>query len=364
MLQACTTSTAQYDGGFCDGYIVALEWTRAGEHLEQHHTKGPDVAALVRRFSLGLLWRHVSRRAEDHTGRRHRWGGDGRGLGQLRRRTHRPSWLRHLGQAEVQYFHRAVVSDLDVRRLQVAVHDPVLVRGLERVGDLAGDGQRFVDRERTAGNAIGKYFIERARDELLRRELGYHMPDRDLAFFMEGEPLFDDYVEAVGWAQDYARANREVMMERTLRALRDNLPKFKTDKTAVNCHHNYVAVEEHFGEKVFVTRKGAINAEAERFGIIPGSMGAKSFIIKGLGNPESFNSCSHGAGRKMSRTKAKAKYTIDDLKNQTIGVECRKDKGVVDEIPGAYKDIEEVMRAQQDLVEIVAELKQVICVKG
>ena len=132
----------------------------------------------------------------------------------------------------------------------------------------------------------------------------------------------------------------------------------------VNCHHNYVSIEEHFGDKVYVTRKGAINAESGRYGIIPGSMGAKSFIIKGLGNPDSFNSCSHGAGRKMSRTKAKSKYTIEDLKAQTAGVECRKDRGVVDEIPGAYKDIEEVMRAQNDLVEVVAELKQVICVKG
>jgi tRNA-splicing ligase RtcB len=132
----------------------------------------------------------------------------------------------------------------------------------------------------------------------------------------------------------------------------------------VNCHHNYVAIEEHFGDSVYVTRKGAINAEAGRYGIIPGSMGAKSFIIRGLGNLEAFNSCSHGAGRKMSRTAAKKKFTQDDLKAQTIGVECRKDRGVVDEIPGAYKDIEEVMRAQNDLVEVVAELKQVICVKG
>jgi tRNA-splicing ligase RtcB len=138
----------------------------------------------------------------------------------------------------------------------------------------------------------------------------------------------------------------------------------ESPEIVVNCHHNYVGIEEHFGEEVYVTRKGAINAETGRHGIIPGSMGAKSCIIKGLGNPQSFNSCSHGAGRKMSRTKAKAKFTRDDLEKQTMGVECRKDKGVVDEIPGAYKDIEEVMRAQDDLVEVVAELKQVICVKG
>jgi len=160
--------------------------------------------------------------------------------------------------------------------------------------------------------------------------------------------------------------NREIMMKRLLRSFNRmfNDQQEWDSEITVNCHHNYVAIEEHFGDKVYVTRKGAINAEAGRYGIIPGSMGAKSFIIRGRGNPDSFNSCSHGAGRKMSRTKAKAKYTIDDLKKQTAGVECRKDKGVVDEIPGAYKDIEEVMRAQDDLVEVVAELKQVICVKG
>src|SRR5690606_22802842 len=177
------------------------------------------------------------------------------------------------------------------------------------------------------------------------------------------------------WAQRYAMKNREIMMRRLIKSFNRmfdaglDIDHAIADRKSqieivVNCHHNYVAIEEHFGDKVYVTRKGAINAEAGRFGIIPGSMGAKSFIIRGLGNPQSFNSCSHGAGRKMSRTKAKAKYSIKDLEIQTAGVECRKDKGVVDEIPGAYKDIEEVMRAQNDLVEVVAELKQVICVKG
>ncbi len=156
------------------------------------------------------------------------------------------------------------------------------------------------------------------------------------------------------------------MMDRLIRSFNRMFNDQETwvPEVRVNCHHNYVANEEHFGDKVFVTRKGAINAEEGRFGIIPGSMGAKSFIIKGLGNPDSFNSCSHGAGRKMSRTKAKQKFTREDLEKQTVGVECRKDKAVIDEIPGAYKDIEEVMRAQSDLVEVVAELKQVICVKG
>ena len=217
---------------------------------------------------------------------------------------------------------------------------------------------------RGAGNRIGTYFIERAREELARRVLGFHVPDRDLAFFLEGEPLFDDYVEAVGWAQDYARANRTVMMERTLKALREHLPRFKLDKTAVNCHHNYVAREHHFGADVWVTRKGAVRAGDGELGIIPGSMGAKSFIVRGRGSAESFCSCSHGAGRRMSRSAAKQAFTLADHRAATEGVECRKDKGVIDETPAAYKDIDAVMAAQADLVEVVHTLKQVVCVKG
>jgi tRNA-splicing ligase RtcB (3'-phosphate/5'-hydroxy nucleic acid ligase) len=216
------------------------------------------------------------------------------------------------------------------------------------------------------------------------------LPDPALAYFVQGTDEFKAYWHDVEWSQRYAMKNREVMMTRLIRSFDRMFGSADTlvgidaasasrkavaggtgdgDKSVpapfvVNCHHNYVANEEHFGDKVFVTRKGAINAEAGRYGIIPGSMGAKSFIIRGLGNPMAFNSCSHGAGRKMSRTKAKQKFTRDDLEMQTAGVECRKDKGVIDEIPGAYKDIEEVMRAQDDLVEVVAELKQVICVKG
>lgn len=213
---------------------------------------------------------------------------------------------------------------------------------------------------------IGKELAERhiATAKSLHRL--NELPSPDLAYFIQGTPEFKAYWHDLDWAQKYAMKNREIMMKRLLKSFNRmfNGAKEFRPEIAVNCHHNYVAVEEHYGDKVFVTRKGAINAEAERFGIIPGSMGAKSFIIKGLGNPESFNSCSHGAGRKMSRTKAKAKYTLEDLKKQTAGVECRKDKGVVDEIPGAYKDIEKVMEAQRDLVEVVAELKQVVCVKG
>jgi tRNA-splicing ligase RtcB (3'-phosphate/5'-hydroxy nucleic acid ligase) len=192
------------------------------------------------------------------------------------------------------------------------------------------------------------------------------LPSADLAYFVKETPEFMSYWHDLEWSQSYAMKNREIMMTRLVRSFNrmfNDQNDFDPEIT-VNCHHNYVAIEEHFGDEVYVTRKGAINAEEGRYGIIPGSMGAKSFIIKGLGNAESFNSCSHGAGRKMSRTKAKQKFTRDDLEAQTRGVECRKDKAVIDEIPGAYKDIEEVMRAQSDLVEVVAELKQVICVKG
>lgn len=224
---------------------------------------------------------------------------------------------------------------------------------------------------RNIGKELAERHIETAKSLHRLNEL----PSPDLAYFIQGTDEFKAYWHDLEWAQKYAMKNREVMMRRLIKSFNrmfdaslDLDHVFANRKSqieiAVNCHHNYVAVEEHFGEKVFITRKGAINAEAERYGIIPGSMGAKSFIIKGRGNPESYNSCSHGAGRKMSRTKAKAKYTIDDLKKQTAGVECRKDRGIVDEIPGAYKDIEKVMQAQSDLVEIVAELKQVICVKG
>ena len=192
------------------------------------------------------------------------------------------------------------------------------------------------------------------------------LPAPDLAYFIQGTPEFAAYWEDVKWAQAYAMKNREIMMLRLLEVFNkmfNHRQPFKPEM-AVNCHHNYVALEEHYGEKVFVTRKGAINADKGVYGIIPGSMGAKSFIVKGRGLAESFNSCSHGAGRKMSRAAAKRQFTSADLVNQTAGVECRKDHGVLDEIPGAYKSIEAVMKNQEDLVEIVAEIKQVVCVKG
>ncbi|MFN2644295.1 MAG: RtcB family protein [Burkholderiales bacterium] len=215
---------------------------------------------------------------------------------------------------------------------------------------------------RGIGNAIGSYFIELARRDAERAQL--HLPDRDLAYFPEGAQHFDDYVEAVGWAQDYARANRAEMMELVVEAMHRHLPAFDTTDEAVNCHHNYVERERHFGEDVWLTRKGAIRAGRGELGIIPGSMGARSYIVRGKGNAESFDSCAHGAGRKMSRNAAQKQFSVTDLEAQTRGVVCRKDKGVLDEIPAAYKNIDEVMANQSDLVEVVHTLKQVLCVKG
>ena len=215
---------------------------------------------------------------------------------------------------------------------------------------------------RGIGNAIGTYFIELAKKDAERNHVA--LPDRDLAYFPEGARHFDDYVEAVGWAQDYARANREEMMDLVLDALHRHLPPFDVTGAAVNCHHNYVERETHYGEKVWLTRKGAIRAGAGELGIIPGSMGARSYIVRGKGSAESFQSCAHGAGRRMSRNAAQKQFSLKDLEEQTQGVVCRKDKGVIDEIPGAYKNIDEVMANQSDLVEVVHTLKQVVCVKG
>ncbi|WP_444916107.1 RtcB family protein [Microbulbifer sp. TRSA007] len=215
---------------------------------------------------------------------------------------------------------------------------------------------------RGIGNAIGQHFIQ-----LARRDMAGHMhnlPDKDLAYFSEGCQNFDDYIEAVNWAQEYARWNRQEMMKLVLGCLKVSLPKFTLTTEAINCHHNYVVRERHFDRDVFVTRKGAISAQRDQLGIIPGSMGAKSFIVRGLGNKESFCSCAHGAGRKMSRTAARQRFTRKDLEDQTRGVQCRKDKGVLDEIPAAYKDIDQVMENQSDLVEVVHTLRQVICIKG
>ena len=215
---------------------------------------------------------------------------------------------------------------------------------------------------RGIGNGIGRYFIALAREEMLA--LDAKLPDRNIAWLREGTESFDLYVEALGWAQDYASENRAQMLALVLEALRATLPSFEVTEHAVNCHHNYVARERHFGAEVYVTRKGAIRAGAGELGIIPGSMGARSYIVRGKGSAESFHSCAHGAGRRMSRSQAKKMFSAEDLARQTAGVECRKDVGVVDEIPGAYKDIDAVMANQADLVDVVHTLKQVVCVKG
>jgi len=216
---------------------------------------------------------------------------------------------------------------------------------------------------RGVGNAIGTLFIQLAQADM--RQHIANLPDRDLAYFKEGSRHFDDYVEAVGWAQDFARQNRALMMQAVIHAARQVIRKpFEVALEAVNCHHNYVQKERHFGEDILVTRKGAVSAKKGELGIIPGSMGAKSFIVRGLGNEQSFCSCSHGAGRTMSRTKAKNTFTVADQIRATAHVECRKDAAVIDEIPMAYKDIDKVMHAQRDLVEVLHTLRQVVCVKG
>jgi len=216
---------------------------------------------------------------------------------------------------------------------------------------------------RGVGNAIGNLFIELAQADM--RQHIADLPDRDLAYFEEGSRHFNDYVEAVGWAQDFARRNRVLMMQAVIAAARGVIGKpFGAEVEAVNCHHNYVQRETHFGAEVWVTRKGAVSAQKGQLGIIPGSMGAKSFIVRGLGNEEAFCSCSHGAGRTMSRNEAKRRFTVADQVRATQGVECRKDAEVIDEIPMAYKDIDAVMTAQRELVEVVHTLRQVVCVKG
>jgi tRNA-splicing ligase RtcB len=261
-----------------------------------------------------------------------------------------------------------------VRKNQGAAH----ARNVHHLGTL-GTGNHFIevcrDEEervwivlhsgsRGVGNRIGTYFIERARDAI--GAPWATLPDKDLAWLAQGSQLFDAYVEAVGWAQEFARTNRRLMMDAILAALarKSVVPPFTIDAAVVDCHHNYVQRETHAGCELFVTRKGAVRAGLGELGIIPGSMGARSFIVRGRGNPESFESCSHGAGRRLSRTAARAQFTVADHEKATAGVECRKDEAVIDETPGAYKDIDAVMAAQSDLVEIVHTLKQVVCVKG
>jgi tRNA-splicing ligase RtcB len=249
-------------------------------------------------------------------------------------------------------------------------------RGLGHLGTL-GTGNHFIEicldddgavwvmlhsGSRGVGNRFGSYFIERAKQEMRRWFI--NLPDQDLAYFPEGSDGFGDYFKAVSWAQKYARANREAMMDAVLGVLKARFPDLAVTEEAVNCHHNYVTRERHFGKDVYVTRKGAVRAGEGELGIIPGSMGARSFIVRGKGNRDSFCTCSHGAGRAMSRNEAKRRFTVEDHARATEGVECRKDAGVIDETPMAYKDIDAVMAAQSDLVDIVHTLRQVVCVKG
>jgi tRNA-splicing ligase RtcB len=216
---------------------------------------------------------------------------------------------------------------------------------------------------RGIGNQIGSRFIERAKEEMQRWLIP--LPDENLAYLPEGTELFDDYVNALHWAQEFARLNRECMMQLVVAALKKEMGReFDAALLAINCHHNYVTKENHFGKNVWVTRKGAVSAREGQMGIIPGSMGACSYIVRGKGNRESFCSCSHGAGRRLSRNEAKKRFSVAEHIRATEGVECRKDEDVLDETPMAYKDIDAVMEAQKDLVEVVHRLKQVVCVKG
>jgi tRNA-splicing ligase RtcB len=286
--------------------------------FHQHEEPRPEAARPFKRKLNGILQKHP---------------------GVEKRMGKKSSWVRQMGTLGGGNHFIEVCLD-EANRVWVMLHS----------------GSRGI------GNAIGTYFIELAKKDAEKHQIS--LPDRDLAYFREGARHFGDYVEAVGWAQDYARANRAEMLDLVLEALRRHLPAFEATDEAVNCHHNSVERERHYGEEVWLTRKGAIRARAGELGIIPGSMGTRSYLVRGRGSAESFHSCAHGAGRRMGRNAAQKRFSVDDLIEQTKDVICRKDKGVLDEIPGAYKDIDEVMANQADLVEVVHVLKQVLCVKG
>ncbi|MGH9366979.1 MAG: RtcB family protein [Thermoanaerobaculia bacterium] len=362
--------------------------------------------------SLPFVFRHVAAMADVHLGIGATVGsvvatkgaicpaavGVDIGCGMMARKTSIPAGrlegeaakkLRHSIEREIpvgfnqkkEPFPAALAWARDAGRPQVA-SGSLMEKAVHQLGTLGG-GNHFievcVDRDdglvwlllhsgsRHIGNSVAEIHIGKAKGAL--REAIDRLPDANLAYFLEGTPEFRAYRADVLWCQEYARVNRQIMMERLLRQLAFALG-FEGDvsrlglTTAVNCHHNYVAEEVHFGERVLVTRKGAIRAGQGELGIIPGSMGTGSFIVRGLGNPEAFESAPHGAGRLMSRGEAKRRFTREDLEKQTEGVECRKDAGVLDEIPGAYKPIAEVLEKSRDLVEVVAGLKQIVCVKG
>ncbi len=289
----------------------------------------------------------------------------------------RGAWAEPPADAEAAY------AALDARLRVIIDKHPKLFRrdsAQQTVGHMGtlGTGNHFIELcldesgrvwvmlhsgSRGVGNRIGSYFIDRAKEEMRRWFI--NVPDEDLAYFAEGSSGFDDYVEAVGWAQEYALANRQTMLARVMAALGDSLGRnFAWGDMAVNCHHNYVTKENHFGQQVWLTRKGAVRARKGDLGIIPGSMGARSYIVRGKGNADSFHSCSHGAGRVMSRNEAKRRFSLAEHVTATAHVECRKDADVIDETPMAYKDIDAVLAAQEDLIEIVHTLRQVVCVKG
>lgn len=283
----------------------------------------------------------------------------------------------HKGDGVQPYYQLAASMPLAVT--DVFGRDPVKAgkKASSQLGTL-GSGNHFIEvctdenddvwvmlhsGSRGIGNMIGSYYIDKAK-ELMER---FHitLPDGDLAYLPQGDDLFEDYVAAVSWAQDYAMENRKTMLAAVLEAMKQEIRKeFTVTEEAINCHHNYVEKENHFGQNLWITRKGAIRAREGDLGIIPGSMGQRSYIVRGKGNKEAYCSCSHGAGRKMSRTAARKKFTIADLVAQTTGVECRKDDAVLDEIPGSYKDIDVVMKNQESLVNVVHTLKAVLCVKG
>ena len=283
------------------------------------------------------------------------------------------------GGAHANFVEHPQAMALEKRFAAVIEKHPVLGRNQRwnQIGSL-GSGNHFIEicideaqdvwimlhsGSRGVGNLIGRYFIAKAKRHMERYFIA--LPDGDLAYLPEGDEDFADYVEAVSWAQDYALLNRQLMLESVVQVMRDTIAKpFELTSEAINCHHNYVERENHFGRNLWVTRKGAIRAREGDLGIIPGSMGQKSYIVRGKGNLDSYCSCSHGAGRRMSRTQARREFTVEDLARQTEGIECRKDDAVLDEIPSSYKDIDVVMANQSDLVEVVHTLRQVLCVKG
>lgn len=307
-----------------------------------------------------------------------RLGGDAK-LKELRHSIERSIPVGHNGNSDISERVSSAYSEL--LKLPHTFAGDTYCNSHKQLGSLGG-GNHFIEicrdladnawimlhsGSRNIGKTLADIHISKAKG--LMKQYFIELPDPDLSFLAQGTQEFQDYLADLMWCQNFAKESRNEMMLRVLKDVAfhvfgefiepDKLSAFRVD-----CHHNYTGLEHHFGANVWVTRKGAVSARLGEFGIIPGSMGTRSFIVRGLGNPQSFNSCSHGAGRRMSRGQARKQFTEKDFAEQTAGVECRKDKDVIDEIPGSYKDIQEVMDNQADLVEPVYELKQIICVKG